>query len=134
MVEYSTPTSRTRDNRDKQLALPEGTNAIPEDFWLQVKQGEFLCAVFALKDAAHAVCLANHNALAWQGGLLVPKQDGKKTTMIWELDQKVGQWAELGTWGDVNFPVLPGGSAVFKFKQVEPKPEAPQTVASIEAD
>ncbi len=114
---YSTPTLRTPDNRDKPLGLPPGSKALPKDFWLTVKQGEMLCGLFQLADGSEAVCLANHNALAWQGGLIVPRQNKDKPTTIWELDQESGKWAELGAWGDVNFPLAPGACAVFKFRQ-----------------
>ena len=119
---YSTPTLRTADNRDKSPGLPPATKPFPDDFWLAVKQGEVLCGFFKLTDGSEAVCLANHNALAWQGGLIVPRQDKDNPTMIWELDQANGQWAELGTWGDVNFPLAPAASAVFKFKPAKPSP------------
>ena len=114
---YATPTARTVDNKDKPLGLPEGAKPIPDDFILSVKQGEALCGVFPLKDGAEAVCFANPNHYAWQGTLIVPKQDPEKPTTIWELNQDAGQWVELGAWGDVNFPIPPGGSAVFKFKR-----------------
>jgi len=119
---YSTPTLRTPDNKDKAPGLPAHTTAFPKDFWLTVKQGEVLCGFFKLKDGSEVVCLANHNALAWQGGLIVPRQDKDNPTMIWELDQDSGKWVELGTWGDVNFPLAPAGSAVFKFKRAKVAP------------
>jgi hypothetical protein len=114
---YSTPTARTADNKDKEPGLPEGAEPFPDGFWLEVKQGEATCGFFKLKDGARGVCFSNPNRYAWQGMLIVPKQDPKNPTMIWELDQAAGRWAKLGTWGDVNFPLLPAGSAVFKFKQ-----------------
>ena len=30
------------------------------------------------------------------------------------------EWLELGAWSDVNFPVAPAGSAVFKFTRTKP--------------
>ena len=104
------------DNKHKQPGLPAGTTPFPEDFRLEIKQGEALCGCFKLKDGAEAVCFANSNRYAWQGMLIVPKQDPKNPTTIWELNQESGQWVELGAWGDVNFPIAPAGSAVFKFK------------------
>ena len=121
-VVYSTSTRRTIQNRGKKEGLPDGTVAFPDDFWIQVKQGEVLTGVFELKDGGHAVCFANHNALAWQGGLIVPIQDKGKPTLIWEFDQKANRWVELGGWGDVNFPLGPAACSVFKFKQTKPKP------------
>jgi len=118
---YSTPTLRTAENRDKPPGLPQSTEAFPDDFWLEVKQGEMLCGLFKLADGSDVACFSNHNGCAWQGGLIVPKQEKENPTMIWELDQSAGQWAELGTWGDVNFPLKPAGSAVFRFKRVPAK-------------
>lgn len=118
---FSTPTTRTSTNEKKEAGIPNNLQAVPEDFWLQIKQGEMLCGVFKLKDGASVVCFANHNGVAWQGGLIVPKQNKANPTMIWELDQKTNEWARLGTWGDVNFPLKPAGSAVFKF--AKPKKE-----------
>jgi hypothetical protein len=114
---YSTPTARTADNKDKPPGLPAGKKPFPNDFWLEVKQGEALAGFFKLKNGADVVCLANANRYAWQGMLIVPRQDPEKPTMIWELQQESGQWVELGAWGDVNFPIPPAGSAVFKFKR-----------------
>lgn len=114
---YSTPTARTADNKGKPPGLPAGAKPFPDDFWLEVKQGEALCNFFKLKDGADVVCLANSNRYAWQGMLMVPRQDPEKPTMIWELHQESGKWVELGAWGDVNFPIPPAGCAVFKFKQ-----------------
>jgi len=117
---YSTPTARTADNKDKQPGLPAGTKPFPDDFWLEVRQGEALCGFFKLKDGADVVCFANPNRYAWQGGLIAPRQEKDHPTMIWELKQDSGNWIELGTWGDVNFPVAPGGSAVLKFRRTGP--------------
>ena len=118
---YSTPTERTADNKDKPLGLPVDTKESPKDFWLTVKQGEALCGLFQLKDGGEAICFANQNHYAWQGMLITPRQDAAKPTMIWELDQKSGRWMELGAWGDVNFPIRPAGSAVFRFQSRERK-------------
>jgi len=116
---YSTPTGRTVNNQDKEPGVPDGAKAFPADFWLRVKQGEALCGVFKLKDGAEAVCFANHNAHAWQGMLVVPKQVKDNPTVVHELDQKTGQWVKLGAWADVNFPLPPAGSAVFKFERAK---------------
>ena len=110
---------RTRGNRDKKTSRPEGAAAFPEDFPVDLKQGEILAGVFELKDGSLAICYANSNGLAWQGGLIVPKQDKDNPTVVSEFNQQSRQWVELGSWDDVNFPVLPAGSAVFKFKKTK---------------
>ena len=116
---YSNPTNRTQDNHDKAAGLPEGTIAFPESFPIKLKQGELLAAVFNLKDDGQAICYVNSSALAWQGGLIVPKQEKDNPTVVSEFNQEAKQWIELGPWGDVNFPVPPAGSAVFKFEKNE---------------
>jgi hypothetical protein len=116
---YTHPATRTRDNRDQDSGLPKGAALFPDDFPILLEQGELLAAVFALKAGGHAICYANHNALAWQGGLVVPEQAKDNPTVISELDQEAKQWVELGSWNDVNFPVPPAGSAVFKFEATE---------------
>ena len=113
---YSNPVTRTRDNRDHEPILPEGTAAFPDDFPIRLEQGEVLAAVFPLKGGGQAICYANHNAVAWQGGLVVPVQTKDKPTLISEFNQEAKKWVELGSWHDVNFPVPPAGSAVFKFE------------------
>jgi hypothetical protein len=117
---YSHPTKRTRDNRDKEAGLPEGAIAYPKDFPVQAVQGELIAGVFELKNRDRVICYANANALAWQGGLIVPKQEKENPIVIDELNQEAGDWIKLGTWADVNFPVPPGGSAVFRFRRVSP--------------
>ncbi len=117
---YSTSTSRTKHNREKKEGLPQGATAVPEDFWVQIEQGEMLAGVFNLKDGGQAICFANHNALAWQGGLIVPRQEKDKPIVIWEFNQKENQWVELGAWGDVNFPLGPAANSMFKFKHTQP--------------
>ena len=114
---YSHPTKRTVDNHDKQAGLPETATVYPEDFPVELQQGELLAGVFQLTDGSQVICYANSNALAWQGGLIVLKQDKDNPTVVSELNQETKQWIELGPWSDVNFPVLPAGSSVFKFKK-----------------
>jgi len=71
---------RARTINGTEPGIPDGATAFPEDFWISVKQGEILSAFFKLKDGGEAICLANHNAYAWQGGLIVPQQDSEKKT------------------------------------------------------
>ncbi len=117
VVVYAYPTNRTRDNDDKSPGQPEGATPFPEDFPIELKQGELLAAVFNLKDGGQVICYANSNALAWQGGLVVPKQEKNNPTVVSEFSQEARKWIKLGPWGDVNFPVPPAGSAVFKFEK-----------------
>ena len=59
--------------------------------------------------------LANYSATAWQGGLVVPKQDEEHPTTIWEFNTESQEWIELGAWPDANFPLPPVGRVVLKF-------------------
>ena len=113
---YSTPTRRTKDNRDKAAGLPPGIEPVPPEGWFQIKQGEMLAAVFPLQGGEHALCLANHNALAWQGGLVVlpePNEGPRRMIWVWEPERK--RWKPLGRWADLNFALPPGGSVLFRF-------------------
>ena len=118
---YSTPTRRTPDNKDKEAGLPAGAKAFPEDFWMTVKQGEILCGLLKLNDGSDVACLANHNALAWQGALVVPKQEKDNPITMSELHQESGKWVQLGAWNDVNFALPPGGCTVLKFNRAKPE-------------
>jgi len=123
---YSTPAARTADNREKEPGLPKGAKAFPENHWVTVKQGEMLCGHFKLKDGSDAVVFSNHNGLAFQGGLVVPKQTKETQIIMSEFDQKSGKWAVLGAWTDINFSLAPKGNIVLKFERKEVKKPAPK--------
>ena len=75
-----------------------------------------LAAVFPLQGGEHALCLANHNALAWQGGLVVlPEPNEGPRRMIWVWEPERERWKPLGRWADLNFALPPGGSVLFRF-------------------
>jgi len=122
---YSTPTARTADNKPKTLALPKGAKAFGKDFYLSVKQGEALGAVYPLDKKTDVVIFSNHNAIAWQGMVIVLHQ-AKDNPVIMSQFEK-GKWLKLGPWGDVNFALAPKAYSIFKFERPgAPKPPAPK--------
>lgn len=112
---YSTETALAPGNKPKERAVPSGATPFPSDSWLQIKQGEVLCALYKMKDHTEAVCFANHNPSGWQGMLINFRQESDNRRAISELDLKTGKWTELGPWNDLNFSLAPGTNAVFSF-------------------
>ncbi|MCP4375442.1 MAG: hypothetical protein GY794_04620 [bacterium] len=115
---YSTPTARTAANEPKAIALPKGTQSLPDDFHLKVKQGEALIAVYQIDKKTNVVVFSNHNAAAWQGGVVDLGQTKDKPIIMSQFEH--GKWNKLGPWKDVNFPLAPKGYKILKFEQIEP--------------
>lgn len=130
---YSTETSIGSGNRPGERCVPKGRKRFPTDFWLDVKQGEVLCGFFKLTDGTDAVCFANHNPTAWQGMLVVPEQNTNNPIIISEFDLKTGKSTELGAWNDLNFPLPPAGSAVFRFSRKNQAASTPPPPAVAES-
>ncbi|MFW6161815.1 MAG: hypothetical protein ACODAJ_03545 [Planctomycetota bacterium] len=113
---YSTPTSRTPDNRDKEPGIPQHLTPFPADHWLQVKQGEAVVGFFRHADGSDTVYVANHNAFAWQGMVLgLAKSDAP--VKAWQFDREAGQWAPFEPGQRFSFPLAPGDGELFKFRR-----------------
>jgi hypothetical protein len=126
---YSTPTARTADNKPKIPGLPKGTTAFPKDFYLTIKQGEALVAVYPIDKTTDVVIFSNPNAAAWQGMVVDLGQTKENPVIMSQFED--GKWNKLGPWGDVNFSLEPRGFSVFKFERPggpkpPPKPPAPK--------
>ena len=63
---YSTPTTKTPDNKDKEPGVPPHCTPFPDDGWVQVTRGEAVVGLFAYRGGADALFVANHNAFAPQ--------------------------------------------------------------------
>jgi len=111
---YSTPTSRTPDNQDKEPGIPQHLKPFPTDHWLQVKQGEAVVGFFKHADGSDAVYVANHNAFAWQGMVLALAK-AAKPLKAWQFDREEGQWAPFEPGELFSFPLAPGDGEFFKF-------------------
>jgi len=113
-VVYSTPITKSAENRDvNPPAVPVGT-AIPEDFWLQVRGGEALLGQFKYPDGNDAFYVANHNAYTPQKMEIELSGDRKKATV--ELfDRADGKWKKLDKQGSsIIFDLGPGGGELIK--------------------
>jgi hypothetical protein len=93
---YSTPTTRTPDNREKEPGVPADTTPFPPDHWLGIERGEAVCGFFRLPDGSDVVYLANHNAYAPQDVAMTIRPDGKAPHVLQTLDRKTGQWIPRG--------------------------------------
>ena len=114
---YSTPTSRTPDNRDKPPGVPRPLQPFPEDHWLAVKQGEAVAGFFEHPDGSDAVYFANHNAFAWQGMVVELREPKPEKIKAWQFDKEAGEWVEFRPARLISFPLAPGDGELFKFKR-----------------
>jgi len=112
---YSTPTSRTPDNRDKPPGVPRPLQPFPEDHWLAVKQGEAVAGFFEHPDGSDAVYFANHNAFAWQGMVVELRESKPEKIKAWQFDKEAGEWVEFRPARLLSFPLAPGDGELFKF-------------------
>ena len=112
---YSTPTTKTADNKDKEKGLPAG-DAIPEDFWLQVKSGEALLGHFRYEGQSDALYVANHNAVVGQKMAIEFQASGTGQPLKVELfDRKTGQFVELKLSGrTITFDLAPSGGELLR--------------------
>ena len=86
---YSTPTTKSHVNTDKEQGIPVG-KAIPKDFKLQVRSGEILLGHFNYDRRHDAFYVANHNALADQK--IVFEIQPRASSTVELFDRKTGQW------------------------------------------
>ena len=63
---YSTPTTKTPDNKDKEPGVPPHCTPFPDDGWVQVTRGEAVVGLFAYRGGGDVLFVANHNAFAPQ--------------------------------------------------------------------
>jgi len=112
---YSTPIAHAAEGKATEPPLPEGTEAVPEGFYLIVKQGEALVAVYPVNEKTDIVVFSNHSATAWQGMVVVLRQAKDSPIIVSQFEK--GKWNELGQWGDLDFPLEPRGYSVFKFQR-----------------
>ncbi|MHC4506905.1 MAG: hypothetical protein ACYTFI_26765 [Planctomycetota bacterium] len=96
-------------------APAEGATAFPADFYLTIKQGAALAAVYRVDDRTDVVVFSNRSPTAWQGMVVALRQAKDDPVVMSQF--KDGRWSKLGAWGDVNFPLEPKGHSVFKFER-----------------
>ena len=113
MTVYSTPTAKTSGNANKEPGIPVGT-AIPEDFWLQVRNGEALLGHFKYPDGADVFYIANHN-LAVPQKMQLELTGKRKQDVIQLFSRKTGEWESLTPQeGICCFDLGPAGGDMIK--------------------
>ena len=113
---YSTPIARSDPDKPAEPSLPRDTEALPEDFYLAVKQGRALVAVYPVDGRTDVVVFSNRSAVAWQGMVVELRQAKDSPIVISQFEN--GKWSDLGRWGDLNFPLEPKGYSVFRFERI----------------
>jgi hypothetical protein len=106
---YSTPITmywRKSDvPNDNTNPVAVGLKPIPNDYWVQVKQGDSVFGVFDYDDSSQAIWFANHNAYNPQN-MKVAFAGAKAVSLF---DRNKGNWAELtAVDGCVSFTIPSG--------------------------
>jgi len=116
---YTTPTVKTEKNEDKAKGNPAGILGIPEDFWMQVKNGEALVGHFKYDDQHDALYVANHNAFVGQKMVLEFQGNGGGKPLKVELfDRKAGEYVEMKLSGKTTaFDLGPGGGELLRISR-----------------
>jgi len=115
---YSTPTTKTHENKDKEKDVPWRLPAFPEDHWMQVRSGEAVCGFFAYPDGSEAVYVANHNAFAAQSMAVALTGDRAKQAVVELFDRETDQWRKLDEKnGAFAFPLRAAGGELLRVKR-----------------
>jgi hypothetical protein len=96
-------------------SLPQGAKVFPEGFYLAVKQGQAVAAVYPVGGKTDIVVFSNLSATAWQGMVVALPQAKEHPIVVSQFEN--GKWRHLGQWSDMNFPLEPKGYSVFKFQR-----------------
>jgi hypothetical protein len=114
---YSTPTTKTETNQDKELGQPWRLPAFPSNHWLRVESGEVLCGFFKYPDGGDAVYVANHNAFADQQVALALVGDTVKKAKLEIFDRAAGEWTACGRKGKTcDFPLRAAGGELLRVR------------------
>jgi len=110
---FSTPTTRTADDREKEKGIPKPMAEFPEDHWVRVLGGEAVLGFFRYPGGDDAIYVANHNAFAGQSMVLAIRRE--KTAAVRMFDRLGGSWRTLERDGEtVRFPLGPGGGELLR--------------------
>jgi len=114
-VVYSTPTVKTADNKDKDKDVPWRLAPFPEDYWMQVRDGEAVVGFFKYENGDDAVYVANHNAFAAQKMVLELRGPTVKGAKLELLNRDTAEWDALDS-GMCVFDLRPGGGELLRVK------------------
>lgn len=121
---FSTPTTKTHDNKDRDRAkdrdeVPWRLPPFPQGHWFAVHSGEVLAGFFSYSTGRDAVFIANHNAFAKQDVVfsLAPEARTKETRLEM-LDRTTGEWRELkAEAGRYTFELRAGGGELLRIRR-----------------
>jgi len=112
---YSTPTTKTHENQDKETDVPWRLTPFPEDHWLRVTRGEAVVGFFEYADGTDAVYVANHNAFAAQEMAAVVDGPGTDKAAVESFNRQTGQWETMAKKdGAYAFPLRAAGGELLR--------------------
>lgn len=116
---YSTPTTRTMDDKEKKPDVPRPLTPFPADCWAQVKSGEAMVGFFKYDEGFDALYVANHNAFQPQKMTFHVKPSGTEAPRVELFDRGTGQWKKLAVEdGSFSFELYPGGGELLRLSGV----------------
>jgi len=122
---YSTPTTKTADDKDKEAGVPPHCTPFPGDCWLQVTRGEAVVGLFAYLGGEDALFVANHNAFAPQRMALQFK--AKEKLAVHLFDRTSGAWRPLTVSDNVvTFDLAPGAGELLRVEGRAPAARLPR--------
>jgi hypothetical protein len=114
---YSTPTTKTEDDKPKETNVPWGLKAFPDGHWMQVTGGEVLCGFFRYAGGGDAIYVANHNAFAEQQAAIALAGDAVKKATLEIFDREAGEWKPLEKRdGAYAFPIRAAGGELLRIQ------------------
>ena len=112
---YSTPTTRTMDDKEKQSDVPRPLTPFPDDCWVKVVCGEAIVGLFKYDEGYDALYVANHNAFRPQSMTIQVKPAGEKEPSVEMFDRKTAQWKKLPLQeGRFSFELYAGGGELLR--------------------
>ena len=116
MAVYSTPTTKTPANQDKEKGVPASLEGIPDHFRIQVRSGEAILGIFKYENGGDAVFIANHNAFLGQRMIIQFKSDQDEAPPgISMFNRDTGKWHQMKLEGDtLTFDLAPAGGELLR--------------------
>ena len=116
---YSTPTTRTWDDREKPKDIPASLTPFPNRFWAEVARGEVLVGCFKYDEGFEALFVANHNSRREQTVTIQVRRSGAEAPSVERLDRENGKWKPLPLTGDAfSLQLAPGGGELIRLLHV----------------
>ena len=117
---YSTPMTRTMDDKERAKDVPRPLTAFPDDHWATVASGEAFVGVFKYDSGADALYVANHNALRAQKMVISLKPAKGKKPQVEMFNRDKGGWGDVKLRNNsVSFDLGPGLGELLRITGVE---------------